>query len=142
MIAGMTAPLEAVGAALVDAQEALLRCAPTETRASTSRTEVHGALVALARASYDALASWETEGRSTPPAPTTSSRVAAWRGQFDEIRVQAALAEMEVRDTSQHVLATVEHDVSAVEKVLVAAGHDIGNAVTTFRQELQRVVRS
>ena len=142
MITGMTAPLEAVGAALVDAQAALLRCDPAATRDSERRTEVHAALVTLARTSYDALASWETQGQSAPPAPTTSSRVAAWRGQLDEIRVQAALAEMEVRDTSQEVLAAVEDNVSAVEKVLVAAGRDIGTAVTTFRHELRRVVHT
>ena len=142
MITGMTAPLKAVGAALVDAQAALLRCDPTATRASESRAEVHIALVALARTSYDALASWETEGRATPPTSTVSSRVAAWRSQFDELRVQAALAEMEVRDTSQDVLEAVDHNMSAVEKVLVAAGRDIGTAVTTFRHEMRRVIHT
>ena len=68
--------------------------------------------------------------------------MAAWRSQFDELRVQAALAEMEVRDTSQDVLAAVDNDMSAVEKVLVAAGRDIGTAVTTFRHELRRVVHT
>ena len=65
-----------------------------------------------------------------------------WRGQYDEIRVQAAMAEMEMRDTSQDVLAAVEHNVTAVEKVLVAAGRDIGTAVTTFRHKLRLVVHT
>ena len=57
-----------------------------------------------------------------------------------EIRVQVALAEMEVRDISQDVLADVEHPCPPIEKVLVAAGRDIGSGVTTFRDWLRLVV--
>lgn len=144
MITGMTAPLESVGAALVAAQAALLHCdLASATRDGEQRAQVHNTLVALARTSYDVLASWEKESEVTPPTPpTAASRLTGWRGQFDEIRVQAALAEMEVRDTSQEVLAAVEHSVSAVEKSLTAAGREIGTAVTALRDEMRRVVRT
>ncbi len=141
MITGMTAPLEAVGAALVDAQAALLHCDLTAaTRDGEQRAQVHNTLVALARTSYDVLASWENASEGPPP--TAANRLTGWRGQLDEIRVQAALAEMEVRDTSQEARAAVEHSVSAVEKSLAAAGREIGAAVTALREEMRRVVHT
>ena len=56
------------------------------------------------------------------------------------MRLLTALAQLEGGDPPQDVLAAVEHNVSAVEKVVVAADRDIGAAVTTLRHELRRVV--
>lgn len=140
MITALAVHLEAVGAALVDAQVALAHSDPTATtRDGEERAQVQDALVALVRTSSDALAGWERErevtDRSTPAA---SNRVKEWRAAFDELRVQVALAEMEVRHNSQDVLSAVGHDVAALEQALLSAGRDIGSAVTTLRGEVRR----
>ncbi|MGB8651833.1 MAG: hypothetical protein WCD35_14355 [Mycobacteriales bacterium] len=133
--------LDAVGAALVDARNALSQCeAKGATHGSADGIQVHDTLVALALASYDALASWEAQGEQMPPAThAVADRVTRWRSQLDDLRVQVALAEMEVRDTSQQVLAAAERSVSVVETRLAAAGKEVGSAVTALRKDLQRV---
>ena len=56
------------------------------------------------------------------------------------MRLLTALAQLEGGDPTQDVLVAVEHNMSAVEEVVVAADRDIGAAVTTLRHELRRVV--
>lgn len=130
-----TAPgLEAVGAALVDA-DAALAAGPQGERA-------HDALVALARASYDALARWEAaqvpSKQEPPPASAgLTARVQRWRGQLDELRVQAALAEMELHDASQTSLTAAERSLHAVEEQLNGARRDVGEALTRLRDEVR-----
>ena len=134
----MALPLEAVGAALVDAREALER---EETGKDGVRA--HDALVALARASYDALVTWEAQGGTPAPAPSAAAeRVTRWRGQVDDLRVQAALVEMEVRDTSKEVLDLTERSISLVEAKLAAAIREVGTAVEGLRKDLHKSARS
>lgn len=138
MITALATPMEAVGAALVEAQAALVHGDRTATTSSIEqRARVQDALAALARTSSDALASWEREATTVAPR-TAVTRLSTWHTKFDELRVQVALAEKEVRDSSREVLTAVEHNVAALDKVLVSAGRDIGTAVTTLRDDLRR----
>lgn len=100
MTTALAAPMEAVGAGLVDAQAALVNGDPsTTTRDSKQRAQVQDALVALARTSSDVLASWERESEATTTSPrTAASRVTEWRAKFDELRVQVTLAVTTLRD--------------------------------------------
>jgi hypothetical protein len=122
------AALERVGEALVDARQAVVE--------STSAVPAQDALVALCRASYDALTAWEaaeptTEAENTEPVPS-------WRTPLDELRVQTALAEMELRDAGVPLTA-VRTLVSSVTERLEAARQDIGAAVEGLRSELRRM---
>lgn len=136
-----TASLEAVGAALVEVNAALTRLGAAGPGTHEAESgHVHDALIALARASYDAVAGWEVGAPEEPPqSSTVVERVTRWRAQFDDLRVQAALAEMEVRDTSKDVLAAAERSVSTVEGKLAAAGREITAAVATMRDDLRRI---
>lgn len=119
--------LDRVGGALVDAREAVVE--------KSSAPPAQDALVALCRASYDALMAWESAERAAkgaPAAPTTS-----WRTPLDELRVQTALAEMELRDAGVP-LAGVHTLVTAVTERLDVARRDIGAAVEGLRSELRR----
>ena len=134
--------LEAVGAALVDARAAVERHETGDGDAGKHGVQAHDALVALARASYDALVTYETERGAPPPVPTpTAERVTRWRGQLDDLRVQAALAEMEVRETTREVLDLTERSFTLVEQKLAAAGREVGAAVDALRKDLQRAGR-
>lgn len=145
----MKTDMETQSAAFLDRVDAAVSRARTavsydDTQATTTSTAedatAHEAFVELARAAYDALADWEVRaGQPLWTNETTPGRVTRWRGQLDDLRVQAALAEMEVRDSSQEVLAAAGRRVSAVEDTLAAAKREVGSALTSLRRELQRV---
>jgi hypothetical protein len=101
---------------------------------------VGAALVALAHATYDALARWEVEQvprEQAPAEPGPTARAQRWRGQLDELRVQVALAEMELHDASQPSLAAAERSLRTVEEQLVSARRDVGAALTRLRDEVR-----
>src|SRR3954447_6570194 len=80
--------LDGVGRALVDADEMLSR--------SPEASEVEATLVALCRAAYDVLLQWEVDTAASE-AGAAPREPESWRTPLDELRVQAALAEMELR---------------------------------------------
>ena len=132
-----------VGAALVDAEHALERratAAPAERDATAA--DVEQALVQLACVACDAVAAWESSERDPEHRDegAIAQRVTAWRGQLDDLRVQAALAEMDLRDSSHHALAAVEHSAGAVERLLVSTVRDVGAALGAFRAALRPTV--
>jgi hypothetical protein len=132
--------LEPIGAALVAARESLQRCAAaTPSARAAAGGDVEQALVQLACVACDAVASWEAEERDPEDRDEGSlaKRVTTWRGQFDDLRVQAALAEMDLRDSSQHTLAAVEHSADAIEKLLARSVRDVGTALGAFRAALR-----
>jgi hypothetical protein len=129
-----------VGASLVAAEHALEhRAAAAPTERAAAAADVEQALVQLACAACDAVAAWEASERDPEHRDdgAIAQRVTAWRGQLDELRVQAALAEMEMRDGSHHALAAVELSAGAVEKLLVSSVRDLGIALGAFRAALR-----
>ena len=122
--------LDAVSTALVDAHAAL--AGPADDRVTRD------ALVALARASYDALQQWEA---GTSATAETGSEATTWRTTIDDLRVQAALAEMELRDVDVPAVRAADHLARAVSSRLAAAGHEVGEALTSVRTELRKAVR-
>ena len=132
--------LEPVGAALVAANHALeLRTTASASEREAATREVEQALVALLCAACDAVASWDESERDPEyrDQGAIGGRVLRWRGQIDDLRVQAALAQMELRDSSHHAVAAVEQRASAVEELLVGAVHEIGSAIVAFRSSLR-----
>lgn len=104
-----------------------------------ARHDTEQALVALACAACDAVASWEKSEREPEfrDQSALSARLTSWRGELDDLRVQAALAQMELRDSPLHSLATVEQKASTVEKLLVGSVREIGAALSAFRAALR-----
>ncbi len=132
--------LEPVGAALVAANHALeLRTTASASEQEAAAGQVEQALVALACAACDAVASWEQPERDLKHRDQSdiSARVTRWRGQIDDLRVQVALAQMELRDSPHHAVAAVEQGAGAVERLLVGAVRDVGTAVGAFRTSLR-----
>jgi hypothetical protein len=120
--------LEPVGAALVAASSALAS-GPPDSRV------VEAALLELCGASYEALIAWEELRReAADQAPT-------WRGRLDELRVQAALAEMELRTAKGAGAAVTETLLRAVDGGLALAEREVGVAVAALRNELSRATR-
>lgn len=132
--------LEPVGAALVAARDALdRRAAAVPASREAADAAVQGALVDLAVAACDVVSAWETGERDeTPEVSALSKRVSRWRAQIDDVRVQAALAEMELRDASHQVVASVEQSAGGVEKLLTGAVHELSSALGTFRAGLRQ----
>jgi hypothetical protein len=129
-----------VGASLVAAEHALERCAaaaPAERVAAAA--DVEQALVQLACVAGDAVAAWEAAERDPEHGGVgaIAQHLTKWRGQLDDLRVQAALAEMELRDSPHHALAAVEQSASAVEKLLVSSVRDVGAALGALRAALR-----
>jgi len=119
--------LERVGASLVEARQAVFQ----ESGAPRSPQE---ALLALCRASYDALVAWESAGELAYP--MSAEERTSWRTPLDELRVQTALAELELREAGVPV-APVHHLVGAVSEGLAAARREIGAALDSLRAELR-----
>jgi hypothetical protein len=129
-----------VGTSLVAAEHALKRraaAAPTERDAAAA--DVEQALVQLACVACDAVAAWEAAERDPEHREdgAITLRVTKWRGQLDDLRVQAALAEMELRDSSHDARAALENSVGAVERSLVSSVHDVGAALGALRAALR-----
>lgn len=125
---GTDRALDGVGAALVDAHDALSRAHDDQ--------RVQDALVRLCRASYDALAAWEHRRQVDLDAPATTS----WRTSLDELRVQAALAEMELRQTGLPVVPAAEL-VTTVTQRVAGAREEIGVALDRLRSDLRARLR-
>ena len=132
--------LEPVGAALVRADHALaLRTTACASERDAAAGEVQHALVALVCAACDAVASWEESERDPEyrDEDAIGERVTRWRGQIDDLRVQAALAQMELRDSPHAAVAAVEQRASAVEQLLLGGVREIGSAIGAFRTSLR-----
>ena len=129
MTTARTISLDPVGEALVDAHRVVA--------STTDEQAVEDALVALCRAAYDSLVEWEV-GSATPDhellAPET------WRTPLDELRLQAALAEMELRTTGAQGRRAADRLAQAVSRQVATARHDVGDALDSLRTELRKVI--
>ena len=130
MTAIRTRLLEDVSASLVDAHAAL------EGTAADARVEE--ALVDLCRASLDALQRWEEERPSSGQDTRQGPR---WRTALDELRVQAALAELELRSSHDPGAQVVDALVRAVGDGVAAARRDLGEALSALRTGLRDQTR-
>lgn len=63
--------------------------------------------------------------------------VQSWKGRLEELRVQAALGSMEVRDRVAPLLARIEGAVSDVERLL----DDLGQAEIVDEEGLTKEIR-
>lgn len=134
--------LEPVGAALVAARDALdRRAAAVPSARESADAAVQGALVDLAVAACDVVSSWEgtvpESDEGEQQSPPLVRRVGRWRTEIDDLRVQAALAEMELRDASHQVVERVEQTAGGVEKRLTDAVRELTSALGTFRASLR-----
>lgn len=131
----MTPPvvsLDRVGEALVDATAVVA--------SSTDPKAIEDTLVALCRAAYDVLLQWEVD--TAAPEPIVDARgPESWRTPIDELRVQAALAEMELRDAGIDRARAADRLVRTVTSRLTGATHEIGTALAALRSELRNAVR-
>lgn len=126
-----TISLEPVGAALVTANDALAGGADNHV--------VREALVALCTASHDALAQWQDGDSGHAPEGASSERE-TWRTALDELRVQAALVEMEVREAKDRGTAVADRLLHAVDARLASARRDLGDALSSLRDELHKAL--
>lgn len=135
---GQRASLEAVGTALVDANASLAE--------GTDADRQKAALVSLAHASYDALRQWEMAAAAEPKPidantlrdPNTEAD-ALWRVQFDDLRVQAALAEMELRQVVASGTAVTQRLLRGVSDVVETAQREVGAALHALRDDLKKI---
>ena len=131
----MTPPvvsLRGVGEALVDATDVVSR--------STDPKAIEDSLVALCRAAYDVLLQWEIDTAASEQ--TIDLREPeSWRTPIDELRVQAALAEMELRDAGNDGARAADRLVRTVTSRLTGATHEVGTALAALRSELRKAVR-
>lgn len=121
-----TTSLDRVGEALVDAHDVL--SGGKDPRA------VQEALVALCRASYDVLLRWESATAILEQDPPAEPR--SWRTPLDELRVQAALAEMELRDAVPGA-SQADDLVRSVSARVAEARHEVGGAIASLRGALR-----
>lgn len=136
------ASLEPIGAALVTAKEAMTAAqSATAGQLAAAHERVDEALVQLACAACDLVVTWEDESALQPRPSATQrlqDRVTKWRGQFDELRVQVALAELEVKESPHAPVAALEKSAAAVEHLLATTAHDMQSALLAFRDDLRR----
>lgn len=135
-----SALLEPVGAALVAANLALdVSSTTTPAQREGAAAEAERALVALMCAACDALARWEESERDSEHLDQTAltARMTSWRGQLDDLRVQASLAQLELRNSSHQSLVAVERSASAVEKAVLTSAREVAEALHAFRAALQ-----
>jgi hypothetical protein len=126
-----TISLDRVGEALVDATDVV--------RHSTDPAEIEDTLVALCRASYDVLLQWEVDTAGDPA--DVRAEPESWRTPLDELRVQVALAEMELRDAGGESAKVADRLIRTVTSRLTAATQDVGTALAALRSELRKAVR-
>lgn len=124
--------LEHVGKALVDATDVVSR--------STDPRAIEDTLVALCRASYDVLLQWEIDTAASEPTADQAG-LESWRTPIDELRVQAALAEMELRDAGGDRARAADRLVRTVTSRLTGATHEVGTALAALRSELRKVIQ-
>lgn len=135
-----SALLEPVGAALVAANLALdVTSTATPAQREGAAAEAERALMALACAACDAVAHWEGSERDTEHQDQTAlaARMTTWRGQLDDLRVQASLAQMELRNSPHHALVAVEQSATAVEKAVLTSAREVAGALHAFRDALR-----
>ena len=140
MAANITAiTLEPVDAALTLAQQALDRQQSGSADFESAAAEVERALIELACCACDAVSHWQpSEWDRTHVIPgALSQSVSKWRRQIDDLRVQAALAGEDLRDSSHQSLTAVQQAASAVEALLVGTTRDVGAALGAFRDALR-----
>ena len=122
--------LDRIGEALVDAHQVI---ASTEDEQA-----IEDSLVALCRSAYDVLVQWEgsrdLDQDEVPLQPET------WRTPLDELRLQAALAEMELRTTGAQGRRAAERLAQAVGHQVATARQDVGGALESLRSELRKVL--
>ena len=97
--------------------------------------EVQDALVALCHEAHDALT--QAAGAAAE-ALTPSVERMSWRTPLDELRVQVALVEMELKDSAQRGVEIADGLVHAVDKGVASAVADLGDALGELRSELRR----
>lgn len=137
----ITVSLEPLAAALAVAQLAVARHATASpTQSAEAERALDQALVELACGACDALAAWERDvyDREHPEPATLVQRVAGWRGQVDDLRVQLALAQLELRGSPHHTVSAVAERAAAAEHALTGAVRDISAALGTFRDLIRR----
>lgn len=123
-----TTGLRQAAAALHDAELAL---GQNEDR------QTHEALLALARASYRSLASFEQESLPTRnPGTRLHERLLTWRQELDEMRVQLALAEMEARDAGADIFQRVERIADRAAGRFTDALREMADVVADVRRGL------
>jgi hypothetical protein len=121
-----------VGEALVDATEVVA--------SSSDPNAIEDALVALCRASYDVLLQWEVDTAASAR-PAELREPESWRTPIDELRVQTALAEMELRDAGIDGARAADRLVRTVTSRISGATHEVGTALAALRSELRKAVR-
>jgi hypothetical protein len=128
-----TISLAAVTAALARAKDVVEHGSdPAEVHDALA---VQDALVALCHESYNALA--QAAGAAAAQVAPAADRL-SWRTPLEELRVQAALAEMELKDSAHEGAAVADGLLHAVDKAVAAAVSDLGGALTELRSELRR----
>ena len=135
-----SALLEPVGVALVAANLALeVNGTTTPAQREGASAEAERALVALACAACDAVARWEESEWDSEHRDQSAltARMTSWRGQLDDLRVQASLAQMELRNSPHQTLVAVEQSASAVEKAVLTSAREVAGALHAFRTALQ-----
>ena len=135
-----SALLEPVCAALVCAN-LMLGVSSTTTPAQRERAaaETEQALVELVCAACDAVARWEESERDSERRDQTAmpARMTSWPGQLDDLRVQASLTQMELRDSPHQALVAVEQSASAVEQAVITSAREVAVALHAFRAALR-----
>ena len=118
-------------------REAAAALQDAETALGHDDGATHEALIALARASYRSLARFERESLPSPtPAHALEERLARWRQELDETRVQLALAEMEARDAAVEVTRRVEQLFEPTSDRVTSAVRDIVETLADVRRGL------
>jgi cob(I)alamin adenosyltransferase len=125
-----TTTLRAAAAALHDAEAGL---------ASGDCAATHEALRALARTSYRSLTAFEHETGAGALTTPLLDRLAWWREQLDEARLQVALAEMETRDTRDDLLDVVQRHLEPFSGAVATAVADMSSALAALRKELREL---
>lgn len=97
--------------------------------------EVQDALVELCHEAYDTLG--RAAGAAVEAVVPSTERM-TWRTPLDELRVQVALVEMELKDSAQRGADIADGLIHAVDKGVATAVSDLGGALTELRTELRR----
>jgi hypothetical protein len=122
--------LDRIGEALVDAHQVI--------DSTGDEQAIENALVVLCRSAYDVLVEWEVscarDEDQVPLQPET------WRTPLDELRLQAALAEMELRATGTQGRRAAERLAHVVGHQVATARQDVGGALESLRSELRKVL--
>ena len=118
-------------------REAAAALQDAETALGHDDGATHEALIALARASYASLSGFERETLpAQAPGHALQDRLATWRQELDETRVQLALAEMEARDAAGGIAKRVEELFEPTTDRVSSAVRDIVDTLADVRRGL------